>query len=204
MTLIAKNIRFGRLIPISIVGRDKWKNIIWKCKCDCGNFVERPITLLKKGHTKSCGCLRKEKFHKLIYKHGLRRTKIYRVWASMIQRCNNLKGTGYKNYGGRGIKIYEKWTNFKFFFKDMGEGYKENLEIDRINNNGNYEPNNCRWITKKENLNNKRTNHLIKYKNKTKNLKQWSEELGIKYTTLQSRIITYGWKVERAFNFRNI
>lgn len=152
---VKANERLGRLLTIKIVGRDKWKNIIWKCKCDCGNIVKRPATLLAKGHTKSCGCLRKERFHKLIYKHGKRQLRIYKIWALMHQRCKNPKASGYKNYGGRGITICKEWESFIVFYKDMIVGYSDKLSIDRINNDGNYEKSNCRWATMKVQQNNK-------------------------------------------------
>ena len=131
-----------------------------------------------------------------MYKHGMYGTRTYKNWFSMKQRCLNRNDKNYKNYGGRGITICPEWLTFINFYKDMGEKPKDK-SIDRINNNSGYCKSNCRWATPKEQMNNTRRNHLIDYRNKIQTMKQWSEELGIKYVTLQTRI-RKGWKLERA------
>lgn len=132
------------------------------------------------------------------YRHGMRYTKIYRVWASIVSRTNYPGDTCYKNYGARGIKVCERWRKFESFFEDMGKEYKPGLEIDRIDVNGNYEPENCRWVTRKKNALNKRTSRLLTFEGKTKTMKEWSIELNMPYQTLSSRINNYGFSAERA------
>ena len=140
----------------------------------------------------------KEKIRKKSLKHGMSGTKTYESWASMKARCLNPNHKNYKNYGGRGIVICECWlgkNGFQNFFNEMGEKPK-GLSIDRIDNNKGYCKSNCRYATQKQQLNNIRRNRLLTYKNKTQNVTQWAEELGINRNTLFGRI-RYGWSVKR-------
>jgi len=141
--------RFDRLLVIQESGRTKNKNVIWLCICDCGNLTKVAAGDLKrrKGCHKSCGC------RKGNYKHGKKKTRIYNIWVLMRQRCGNNNNQAYKYYGAKGVSLYKKWENdfMEFYNWALKNGYKENLTIDRIDNNGNYEPNNCQWITKSEN-----------------------------------------------------
>lgn len=125
-------------------------------------------------------------------------SKIYGVWANMKERCDNSNYRTYKDYGGRGIGYHPNWKSFKGFCDDMLQDYKEGLTLDRINNNGNYEPSNCQWITNQEQQNNRRNNHNITWKGKTQTLVQWARELGLKETTLSARIVDYKWPLEKA------
>ena len=138
------------------------------------------------------------------YKHGGKGTRLYDIWCGMKSRCYNKNDSHYCRWGGRGIIICSEWlldfSNFRnWAYKN---GYAENLTIDRINNDGNYEPSNCRWITLAEQNNNQRTNRMITYKGKTQNMKQWSKELNINYGTLKSRLDDSHWSVEKAFETR--
>lgn len=138
------------------------------------------------------------------YKHGGKGTRLYVIWCGMKSRCYNKNDSHYCRWGGRGITICSEWlldfSNFRAWaYKN---GYAENLTIDRINNDGNYEPSNCRWITSAEQNNNQRTNRMITYKGKTQNMKQWSKELNINYGTLKSRLDDSHWSVEKAFETR--
>ena len=137
-----------------------------------------------------------------LVKHNLSKTKLFKVWCGMKDRTLNKNDKHYKNYGNRGIKICNEWLeDFKCFYDwALNNGYKEGLTIDRINVNGDYEPNNCRWITWKEQENNRTNNHYITYNGETHTMKQWSEILGIKYTTLSMRLNTRHWSIERSFN----
>ncbi len=135
------------------------------------------------------------------YKHGGKHTRLYSIWCGMKSRCYNKNDSHYPRWGGRGISICSEWLSDFSNFKHWAEnnGYKTGLTIDRIDNNGNYCPENCRWVTVKEQNNNQRTNRLITYNGKTQNLKQWSVELGINYGTLLSRLDASKWCIEKAF-----
>lgn len=122
-------------------------------------------------------------------KHGMYKNPLYKTWNSMKYRCNNEKSRDYINYGGRGITICERWlTSFEFFYNDMNKTYKKGLTLERINNNGNYEPSNCRWITNGEQSNNKRNNVLITYRGRTQNMGQWANELNLEYWKLNYKL----------------
>lgn len=147
--------KYGKLTPIKIDHRKASTNY-WECKCDCGKTTVVRETYLKNGHTKSCGCIRSDrmKYSNPRTTHGLRGHRLNSIWRGMKTRCYNEKSFGYSNYGGRGIIICDEWKNdFKVFYDwAIKNGYKDGLTIDRINNDGNYEPNNCQWITKSENV----------------------------------------------------
>lgn len=137
--------------------------------------------------------------NKLNSKHGMFGTKIYKVWESMKQRCYNPKCKAYSNYGARGITVCEEWHKFICFYEwSKASGYDEKLTIDRIDNNGNYHPSNCKWSTPKEQNNNSRSNNIVEYNGVRKNLTQWSELLGIHRDTLYSRIFERGWDIEKS------
>ena len=190
--------KFNKLTAIKFSHKGKGYRKYWLFKCDCGNEKVIYVNNVKSGHAKSCGCSLKENCGRTIT-HGMARTKSYSSWEAMKNRCLNKNNSAYKNYGGRGIKICPEWLGkdgIKNFYEDMGER-PENKFLDRINNNGNYEPTNCKWSTMKEQQNNRSNNHLITFKGKTQNIKQWSEELGIKYSIIHGRL-RYGWSIERA------
>lgn len=173
----------------------------WDCLCDCGKKVSIYSAHLTSKHTKSCGCrrLRSE------LKHNLSRTRFYSIYRGIENRCNDIKNKRYKDYGGRGIKC--KWKHFLEYRDDMYKSYLKhskkygeiNTTIDRIDYNGNYSKENCRWATKQEQSNNMRNNILITYKNKTLTLSNWSRKLNIRYGTLATRL-QRGWSIDRAFN----
>ena len=132
------------------------------------------------------------------YKKILYNTPIYKSWSSMKSRCTRKNDPSYFRYGGRGIQVSSKWETFAGFLKDMGSTYKVGLSIERINNDGNYCKENCKWATKKEQANNRRSNRIIKFDNQKKTLAHWSDELGIKRTTISQRLDVYGWNVAKA------
>ena len=195
--------KFTRLTVIKEAGRDKDKRVIWLCKCDCGNYHKALGKYLRNGNTTSCGCRRLEILKgqtEATTTHHMTNTRIYRIWNKMKHRCNNENDTDYKNYGGRGISVCEEWNDFMPFYEwAMSHGYSDELTIDRIDNNGNYEPSNCRWANHKTQGNNTRRNHYVTYKGETKSTMEWSEEIGINYRTLLQRLNGYHWPVEKAF-----
>lgn len=143
---------FGRLTVISEVGKNKHGGVVWNCECSCGNVKVVVGSSLRKGYTKSCGCFRVENSTNC----GLAHHPLYNVWYQMKDRCSNEKNPMYLYYGGRGIKVCDSWFySLENFIQDMYLTYHKGLELDRINNDGNYEPDNCRWATPKQNAMNK-------------------------------------------------
>ncbi len=190
--------KFGRLtVTNDFYTGSKNTGIKWKCVCDCKNTVIIKSNNLVRGDTKSCGCLNLEKASALQYVHGKTGTRIHGTWKDIIGRCTNKNNSEYENYGGRGITVCERWKKFENFYEDMGEK-PEGLQIDRINNNGNYEPGNCRWSTPKENSNNKRNCRFVVFNGETKTIKQWSEYFNIPYERTRLRLNS-GLGVENAF-----
>lgn len=251
--------RFGRLIAIKPVGKNKFNQVMWLCKCDCGNEKTIAMSSLKSGASKSCGCLRKEcareavfldltrerfgrwavvslsktNTHKTYWNckcdcgtekevradhlvngcslscgclskekattHGKSKTRIYKIWLQMRRRCYDSNQKNYELYGGRGITVCDEWEHdfMTFYNWAMINGYKEDLTLDRIDVNGNYCPENCRWATKKVQANNRRNNHLITHNGETHTVAEWSEIANIPYVTLEHRI-NAGWNTHDA------
>lgn len=194
--------RFGRLIVVRRVNNNKWGHVLWLCGCDCGKEKIVVGTSLKNADIQSCGCLQKNITIQRSTKHGHSKrgkvSKTYRTWYAMTQRCTNPKHRHYHNYGGRGVKVCERWIKFENFLEDMGESPAQYHSIDRINNCGNYDKQNCVWADRKQQARNKRNNHLETYDNRTQCLASWAEEYGIKYKTLCSRILIHNWSIEKA------
>lgn len=193
--------KFGRLTVLGFYGVNKRRQKTWECECECGNVTVVSTTNLVMGYTKSCGCLGAEhriKASKLACtKHGMVHTKEYHVWCGLRQRCMNPNSEKYKNYGGRGIKVCERWLHsFENFFADMGK-CPEGCSIDRIDVNGNYCPENCRWVTQKTQQNNRRNNTKITFGGITETLRYWSEKTGIDPKTLYNRFRVLHWSAEK-------
>ena len=196
--------RFGRLVVIGRVpNKTGRRETLWRCKCDCGNETVVAKGHLTTGHTQSCGCYLKERSHDKrpsVSKHYLCKTRIYRIWGGMMDRTTNPNSRSYKNYMGRGIDICDEWKEFNNF-KDwaFSHGYADNLSIDRIDVNGNYEPTNCRWVDNRTQSRNKRGTLYATRKGETKPLIDWCEIEGINYNRVHQRI-TAGWTVEEALS----
>jgi hypothetical protein len=181
---------FGNLTVLGEVGKNK-RGILFECICKCGNKRVFPGKDLRSGNNKSCGCLLK--------KHGMSSTRIYISWQNMKKRCNDPNYKDFKNYGGRGIKYCEKWETFEGFYEDMKEGYEDSLTLDRINVDGDYTLDNCRWVTLKEQSNNKRNNHFLEYNGEVLTLSQMANKYNIDFELFRHRI-KKGWSVEKALS----
>lgn len=179
---------FGRLTVIEHCYKDNVS--AWKCKCSCGNEKIIKTSYLIRGVSNSCGCYCRELHANLLKTHGMTNTRIYKIYKDIKRRCYNPNCSFYNRYGGRGITICDEWLNdfMNFYNWSMANGYEDNLTIDRINVNGNYEPSNCRWIDYKAQARNRRNNRLYTHNGETKCISEWAEITGIPYSTLSSRI----------------
>ena len=193
------NQRFGKLLVVKKAYYQN-KKVYWQCLCDCGKITYVHTSNLKCKRIRSCGCLKVEELVNRSTKHNQRHTKLYEVWKTIKQRCLNPKNVSYHNYGGRGITICDDWKNdyFCFYEWSINNGYKEGLSIDRINNNGNYEPNNCRWTTRIVQNNNTRANNYITINNETKTLAEWCRHYNISYSLVRQRYKRYNWDIIKA------
>ena len=188
---------FGRLTVLKRVENNKHNRAMWECVCECGKIITVEGAQMRSGHTSSCGCFKIDQTRK----HGMWRTPEYCAWDTMKRRCNSPQDKGYKYYGGRGITVCDEWMkSFPAFFKHIGHKPSSLHSIDRINNNGNYEPGNVRWATRQEQNNNTRHNHLVTVGEITLNVSQWAKINNIKRDTIYARI-RLGWKPEKAVSF---
>lgn len=191
--------RFGRL---TVIGRadTKSKDVKWLCKCDCGNECITKGIYLRTGDTRSCGCLAKEIIIKRNYKHGKRHTRLYNIWRDIIRRCESTTRYAHEYYHDKGITICEEWRNdfLAFYNWAMNNGYSDDLTIDRIDTDKNYEPNNCRWVTMKVQGNNKSNNIHVSYNGETHTLSEWEDITGIKRSTIRARIFKSNWDIKDA------
>ncbi len=191
---------FSRLTVISRTD-NRGNKTIWLCICECGNKTTVDGDRLRRGGTRSCGCLQRERASEILTKHGHTgisgNKELYSLWKTMIRRCYDKKSCQFHNYGGRGISVCEPWLNsFEQFMLDMGDR-PHRYQIDRIDNNGNYEPENCRWVTCKENARNTRWNHNITAFGETLCLTEWSERSGLTSAGINKRL-SAGWSAEDA------
>ena len=190
--------RFGKVTVLSRVANNKHGRAVWLCKCDCGNEKEIPAANLKSGRTTSCGCY-SGGLKRKTGTHGMTNTRIFHEWQSMLQRCNNPNNQRYEDYGGRGIKVCDEWIdNFVSFYEwSMDNGYDEILTLDRKDVDGDYSPDNCRWVTNLEQQSNKRNNRVIECNGEKYILNEWARITGLNAQTIAWRI-DRGWSVEEA------
>lgn len=188
--------RCGRLVVLARAGSDKSGNARWSCLCDCG--AQRTILgqSLRSGATMSCGCLNRE-IVSAMATHGQSGTANYKAWHAMVQRCTNPKHHKYARYGGRGIRVCDRWLTFENFAQDMGTR-PPGMTVDRRDNDGDYEPGNCRWATQMEQGNNRGNNRMVTVGGTQQTLSQAARQHGINKGTVRGRI-SYGWTEERAF-----
>lgn len=193
--------RFGKWIVIKYAGHSKWL-----CRCDCGTEQEVQTGGLRFGSTRMCGKCAVEVFRKecRATTHGESDTKLYGVYYGMHHRCENKKAKYYKRYGGRGITVCEEWSgeNGYIHFRDWANknGYEEGKEIDRINNDGGYAPNNCRWVTRIENTNNTSANRFIEIDGETKSIAEWARYFNVPYSLFRGRYVLGNWTLEATLN----
>lgn len=202
--------KFNRLTVLEDLGIQtiRGRKTRWlKCICDCGNEVTVAQSDILQKHAQSCGCFRIDTITALDKKRAIRdgdsvdpdNMRLYSIWNGMKQRCYVKSYNRYDRYGGRGIKVCDEWMDYLVFKKwALSHGYQDNLSIDRINIDGNYEPSNCRWATNEEQMNNTSKNTYITYKDRTQTLTQWCRELGLNYPRVKNRL-KIGFTVEQAF-----
>lgn len=182
----------GRLTVLEVDLSKQTRKTYWICQCDCGNIVSVRSDRIISGRSKSCGCYKNELSAERVAKnhtHKQSHTKLHNTWLGMKSRCYNKNNDRYEQWGGRGITVCDEWKNdFVSFYKwSLENGYSEELTIDRIDNDGNYEPNNCRWTNQKQQSRNRRTNINITIGNSTKTLTEWCEIFNLPYKTINAR-----------------
>ena len=195
--------KFGRLTVLKIDEGRSGRKTFWICQCDCGNIKSVRSDSLQSGRIKSCGCLKRKTDAENLakaHKHKMSKTPLYNVWQNMKSRCYNENDTRFADWGGRGICVCDEWRHDFMAFYDWAvtHGYSDGLTIDRIDNDGNYCPENCRWATMKEQENNRSNSRLFTMNGKTQTLALWCDEYGQSYKTIYKRIFVLGWDFEKA------
>lgn len=186
--------RFGRLMVVQRTRQDSFGAWKWQCRCDCGAVTEVRGAQLTAGRSHACSSCATSLANTT---HGMTGTPLYRRWRAMVERTGNPQSSDYRNYGGRGIAVCGRWRGFEAFAEDMGPTFDKRLELDRIDVNGEYSPENCRWATRIEQQRNRRNNHRIEWCGLNLTVEEWGERLGLKPNTITTRI-RRGWSIERA------
>lgn len=197
------NQRFGRLTVVDRLGAKNGK-IWWRCLCDCGGATSAPTSYLRSGNTHSCGCRQKEAAAETCVSrttHGQSHQRLYNIWRSMRARCENPKSISFPNYGARGIRVCDAWrAHFEAFAAwARANGYADHLQIDRINGDGNYEPDNCRWADVRSQAENRRSTRLITFNGRSRTACAWARITGIPSSTIKYRLRS-GWPVDAALS----
>lgn len=188
--------RFGRWVVVKEAERAGGKRY-WHCLCDCGKEAAVQQGNLLSKRSKSCGCVSLQQTIERCTTHGMSKLPVYIAWAGMLSRCTNPNQPAFKRYGGRGIKVCKRWQKFENFIADMKLPPK-GMTLDRIDNNGDYKPSNCRWATLEQQARNTAKNRWLTYKGRKQCLADWSKELGLASSTLYRRLAACGWSMERA------
>lgn len=190
------NRRFGRWVAVRYVGKSRWL-----CKCDCGCEREIPSNRLTSGLSKSCGCYKRELTIQRNITHGWNKTPLHSRWLDIKDRCYNPNNSEYNRYGGRGICVCDEWRNNFSAFKDwaLENGFQKSLTIDRIDNDGDYEPGNCRWVDRATQSRNTSRNHYLTVNGRTQTVMDWAKEKGLNESVIRRRILR-GWSDERSVN----
>lgn len=191
------NQRFGRLLVVERADNDKYGNAMWLCKCDCGKTVVVKGQSLRRGDTLSCGCYHEDEVACRFTKHGQSRTRLYHTWQYMKRRCYNPKHKHYSYYGGRGIVVCDEWlSSYENFMQwAISNGYSDDLTLDRIDSDGNYEPNNCRWVSRKVQQNNRSGVLYFTINGETRSLMQWCEIYNVPHERTRNRVVNKGWNI---------
>lgn len=187
--------RFGQLVVAAEAGVDKHHDVLWRCKCDCGTEIVIAGRWLREGKKASCGCTKAE------LRRYNTRSRLHRIWQGVKSRCDNPHTASYRKYGAKGITICNEWKDDYAAFKTwaLSNGYADNLTIDRIDSEGNYEPSNCRWVGYNVQNNNRSSVPLLYYDGQAHTAAEWAGIVGVKYNTLKSRLKN-GWPLERALS----
>lgn len=189
------NQRYGRLTVLAVGQKLNTYRYYAICRCECGSAPKKVrFDSLIDSSVVSCGCYQREQSTT----HGLHSSPHYKRWINMLLRCNDPEHQAYPDYGGRGIKVCKDWHTLERFIEQLPEGYFPGAEMDRIDNNGHYEPGNIRWVTRQVNTTNRRTRVNLTLGDKTQSLTEWSKETGISVSVIWSRLNEHGWSVERA------
>lgn len=186
----------GRVTITKFLGKTSYRQPVWRYMCECGNAGVVLGGNFRK--IQSCGCLARENQIRSATSHGMTKTSEWNIWKGAKKRCRLKTDPAYHNYGARGIDMCDEWYNsFEAFYRDMGPRPPK-LQLERIDNNGNYEPGNCKWATSKEENRNKRSNHIWEHGGRKMCISEWSEFTGIRKDTLRRRVVVYGWSIEKA------
>lgn len=191
-------LRYSNLLVLSYAGQTTGKKSKWLCRCDCGVEKEVSGANLQAGNATSCGCFGKERRREQITTHGDSNSPEFRTWTAIQTRCHCKTSKDYENYGARGLVVCDRWrSSFSLFLEDMGRRPSPKHQIERVNNNLGYNPENCIWATVKAQANNRRSNHILEFSGKSMTVSQWAERLGIWKGTIRMRLKA-GWSVEQA------
>lgn len=195
--------RFGRLVVLRRAPDRALGQTRWECQCDCGNYTTVYAGSLRRGDTVSCGCYHREASSRRNSTHRMTGSPTHVSWNRMLQRCRNPKSPDYPQYGGRGIGVCDRWSSFEAFLADMGQRPSLSYSLDRIDNDGGYEPGNCKWATRAEQQNNRRTTKRITYNGETLALGDWARRTNIPAKTLHMRHERLGWTPGQTLGFES-